>query len=565
MNRAIFLRKRAAATAAAKKKADSAAAAAGSGTGASTMTDSAAASYITNEYKETVLKHSYLGGKGFTIPKSVLLPVDLEDIKRELTLKPIIKGPVAPVEDILVPVYRENASKIYIPRFYAQKRYGIPSSKIGDGEPMTAETQFRGKLRDYQDNIVDIYKTHVSVPAAGGGGGLLSVPCGAGKTVIAIKIACELRRKTLIIVHKEFLLNQWIERIRDFCGADTKVGRIQGDTFDVEGKDFVIGMLQTLYARPYPETAFQCFGLLIIDETHRICSEQFSRALFRITTKYCLGISATIARKDGMETVLQYFVGDIVYHEERKGDDPVCVRAIEYISHDPEFNEVEYDFRGNVKYSTMLSKLCDCGQRTEMVVRVIKDLLIENPDQQIMVLSQYKSVLHSLYDYITHADIAPTGYYVGGMKQKDLTESEGKQIVLSTYSMSSEALDIKSLATLIMVTPKSDIIQCVGRILRMKHKNPIVVDIVDTHAVFQNQWRGRKQFYKKCNYRIRYIKSENYKGMDIEWDEDDTWKRVYEPIDCAMEGAEAGAAGAARAEKVEQNKCMIDISKLKMG
>jgi ABC-type cobalamin/Fe3+-siderophores transport system ATPase subunit/site-specific DNA-cytosine methylase len=119
---------------------------------------------------------------------------------------------------------------------------------------------------------------------------------------------------------------------------------------------------------------------------------------------------------------------------------------------------------------------------------------------------------------------------VGGMKQEALQLTETKQVVLATYAMAAEALDIKTLSTLVMITPKTDIIQSVGRILRVKHENPIVVDIVDSHDLFQKQWAQRRRFYKKCNYRIRQIGSRDYKGMQIDWDQDKTWKRVFEPI-----------------------------------
>jgi superfamily II DNA or RNA helicase len=88
------------------------------------------------------------------------------------------------------------------------------------------------------------------------------------------------------------------------------------------------------------------------------------------------------------------------------------------------------------------------------------------------------------------------------MKEKDLKESEKKQVVIATYAMAAEALDIKTLTTLIMATPKSDIQQSVGRILREKHEKHIVVDIVDSHACFKGQWAKRKAFYNKEKYRI---------------------------------------------------------------
>jgi len=96
--------------------------------------------------------------------------------------------------------------------------------------------------------------------------------------------------------------------------------------------------------------------------------------------------------------------------------------------------------------------------------------------------------------------------------------------------MAAEALDIKTLSTLVMVTPKTDVIQSVGRILRMKHENPIIVDIVDSHDIFQNQWKQRLRYYKKCNYRIRQTTSSQYKNMMIDWNKDHTWKRLYDPV-----------------------------------
>jgi len=105
------------------------------------------------------------------------------------------------------------------------------------------------------------------------------------------------------------------------------------------------------------------------------------------------------------------------------------------------------------------------------------------------------------------------------MKQKKLQETEEKNIVLATYAMAAEALDIKKLSTLVMITPKTDITQSVGRILRMKHENPIIVDIIDAHDVFQKQWLQRKRYYKKCNYRIWETESIKYTNMSVEWSE----------------------------------------------
>jgi superfamily II DNA or RNA helicase len=362
-------------------------------------------------------------------------------------------------------------------------------------------------------------------------------------------------------------MNQWIERIAEFLpGAN--VGKIQGQTFDIEGKDIVIGMVQTLYDKEFHPDAFSQFGLTIIDEVHRIGSEQFSRTLFKTITPYMLGISATVERKDKLTKVLYMFIGDMIYSEDRKNDDLVTVRAINYVANDTEFNEVDRDFRGNPKYSTMIVKLCSYGPRSDFIIKVVGDLLNEDSDKQIMILCHNRSLLTYLFEGISHRGLASVGYYVGGMKQLKLQETEEKQIVLATYAMAAEALDIKTLSSLIMVTPKTDITQSIGRILRVKHANPIVVDIVDKHDIFQNQWAQRRRFYKKCNYRIRQIDSQNYKGMSLDWTTDQTWKRVYEPKNSEAESQsveecsddETGKApDQAPIKGTDKGKCLIDI------
>lgn len=504
-------------------------------------------STLDDDFIATILSQSYIGKKGYTIPKSCLTPKILDSIYEELHAKPFIAmncgGPANQNNGFYC--YRENEKKIYIPRFYGINTFGIPAKcELVDG-PEPIDVPFTKNLRDYQEKIVDTYITHCNTEQ--GNGGILEVPCGRGKTIMALNIISRMKTKTLVIVHKEFLMNQWIERIEDFLPS-AKVGKIQGPVFDVEGKDIVIGMLQTLYIKDFHKSAFDCFGLTIVDEVHRIGSEQFSKALFKAVTKYMLGISATVERKDRLTHVLYMFIGPKIYHEEREKDDIVKVRAMHYKTNDTEFNEVELDYKGNPKYSTMISKLCSFGPRSDFIVGVVRDLICEYPEKQIMILGHNRNLLTYLHDSITHKSFASCGYYLGGMKQKDLQETETKQIVIATYAMAAEALDIKTLSTLVMVTPKTDITQSIGRILRVKNNNPIVVDIVDAHTNFINQWSQRKKFYKKNGYLINSISSDNYIDMVSS-----KWKCVYDPCesngtDKAKDDDEEGMYG---------GKCMI--------
>jgi len=120
-----------------------------------------------------------------------------------------------------------------------------------------------------------------------------------------------------------------------------------------------------------------------------------------------------------------------------------------------------------------------------------------------------------------------------------------------------------------MITPKTDIVQSVGRILRMKHENPIIVDIVDSHDLFQKQWIQRRRYYKKCNYRIRYIDTNQYAGMNIDWETDKTWTWVYEPktienssLNSNIEVKNSDDESEKETSTVFQGKCLIDIDTL---
>lgn len=382
-------------------------------------------------------------------------------------------------------------------------------------------------------------------------------------TTISLNLISQIKKKTIVIVHKEFLLNQWMERIGEFLPT-ARVGRIQGPIIDIENKDIVIGMLQSICMKEYDANIFDSFGLMIIDEVHHISSEVFSRALFKIMTKYMLGLSATMERKDGTTFVFKMFLGDVVYKGMRDEEHDVVVRGIEYKTQDTEFNEVEYDFRGNPQYSKMITKICDYGPRSDFIVKVVEDLIAENGEKQIMVIAHNRSLLKYLYDAIEYRQIGSVGYYVGGMKEKELKETEGKKIVLATYQMAAEGLDIKTLSVLVMATPKTDIVQTVGRILRVRHSQPVVVDIIDTHELFQNQWKQRVSYYKKCNYNVCKTDSVQYQNSKKEGklpcNDDKIWKITYKSKENIQEKMQDKMQ-----EKEKENNKKVDVKNTIIG
>jgi len=427
----------------------------------------------------------FLGSKGYTIPKDLLTPIQHHELCRKLTFK--VRQEYG--DDKEFKAWRESPHKMYVPRFYGLSVYGDAPSRILEGK--TIQLPFVGSIRPEQIGAVDAFLAAKC--------GLLELPCGFGKTIVALHLIHRIGKKTLVIVHKEFLLEQWMERIREFLPTAT-IGRIQGDTMDVD-KDIVIGMLQSISMKTYPKEIFEGFGFTIIDETHHIAAEVFSNALFHIVTPYMLGLSATMERKDGLTKVFKLFLGEVVYSAKRERT-TVYIHKIMYTTPDTTFNEVILNFRGETNYTSMIKKVSEYNDRKDRILEIIGKLLTMPSTGQIMVLAHTKALLSYLYSGIEHRNLGTVGYYVGGMKQTALKETETKKIVLATYAMAEEALDIKTLTTLILATPKTDVTQAVGRILRVKHERPTVIDIVDPHPTFQNQWAKRRAFYNKQGYTI---------------------------------------------------------------
>ena len=450
--------------------------------------------------------NSYFGSKGYTITKESISREQLNFIKNDLIAKPYIPKCQA-ASGTQFPIYRESPNKIYIPKHYGLQKFGEPT-QISHSHHTSIDIQFNGSLRQYQYEITNSFFENVN---QGGYGGLFEVGCGQGKTVMALHVISKLKLKTLIIVHKEFLMNQWIERIEQFLPG-CRVGKIQGQIIDIDDKDIVIGMLQSLAMKEYPSQVFDSFGFTVIDETHHIAAEVFVRSLFKITTKYMLGLSATMNRKDGLTKVFKMFIGDILYKYVDKTDHNVLVNMFHFHRNDDEYDDTILSVRGDPLYSSMISKISSYTPRILFIISLIEKVFQDNPNQQMIVLSHNKSLLMDLSQIVKERCIANSsvGFYVGGMKEVDLKMSESKSIIMATYAMAAEALDIKTLSCLLMASPKTDVTQSIGRILRIKRDQPLVLDIVDQHEIFVSQSKKRISYYKKQNYIIH-----NYKENDI--------------------------------------------------
>jgi hypothetical protein len=314
-------------------------------------------------------------------------------------------------------------------------------------------------------------------------------------TACALAFAGHLGVRTLIVVHKEFLANQWKERIEQFCPG-ASIGRIQQDVFDVE-KDFVIAMIQTLCSRENAIGAFDSFGLVIVDEAHHIGAAAFSQSMFKFCPKYTLGLTATPERKDGLTRILYWFMGPEFFSVRRK--DQTGVQVVRVPFDHPRFREgVPVSRFGKINMAAMVTELTELDERNTMILGHVRACLSEN--RRILILTDRRE--HCFW-FAQQFKEDVCGLYIGGMSEPELALSASKKVVIATFSMAAEGLDIPILDTVVLATPKSDVVQAVGRILREtpgKRNAPRIIDIIDHWSVFFSMFRKRLAIYTSAGF-----------------------------------------------------------------
>lgn len=470
----------------------------------------------------------------YVVPKNSLDQTATKKLVKDLTLVPLVKTfqktayrtKPKPIELIL-----ESPKYFYIPRFYGINTFGIPKENhLLEGTDISVE--FSGTL--FPDQVVPVNAVLEQFKEPYLSGGILSLPCGEGKTVSSIYIISQLRKKTIIVVHKEFLMNQWKEEINTFLPG-AKIGYIQGSVYKVENVDIVIGMIQTMAKREYQYSDFCQFGLSIYDECHHLGARLFSKVLQKIPSKCILGLSAEPIRKDGMNLVFEYSLGKVIFQRERQNTDKVQVYNFMIHSQDRRF-ECVYDSSGNKLLYKMEENIVTFPKRNEFIVYLLRHLFHkETPhslQRQILVLSA-RNDGHLPLLYTLLQECAPelkVGFYVGrnGMNkrkhQEILDNARNCQIILGSYDMAQEGLNIKTLNSIMLASPLvglqnqvvhgekkefcNDIKQTIGRILRDKHSEipRIVFDLTDCFGNYIEWSRQRMKYYFKEKYFISKIR-----------------------------------------------------------
>ena len=162
------------------------------------------------------------------------------------------------------------------------------------GHPL--DVAFCGELRPEQKAAADALLEHET--------GVLAATTAFGKTVVAAWLIAQRGVNTLVLVHRRQLLDQWIERLSTFLGLPVKsIGRIGGGRNRPTGL-LDVAVIQSLVRKGVVDDRVASYGHLIVDECHHLSAHSFEQVARQAKARFVLGLSATVARKDGHHPII---------------------------------------------------------------------------------------------------------------------------------------------------------------------------------------------------------------------------------------------------------------------
>lgn len=422
--------------------------------------------------------------RGAELPKT---PDILTTVRKDLVVTPFSPQNAFPKS---FRVFVETPDTVVVPLHWA--RATLPAltacddRRMPDERPMRFAVPLKAELR--QPEAVEAVLRQLR----GTGGAMLCLATGLGKTVCALYIACQLKLKTLVVVHKDFLAHQWRERIQQYVPGAT-VSMVQGAQCDVSG-DFVIAMIQTLVNRKHPASTFEACGLLVYDEVHHAAAEVFSQAMFALNLPYTLGLTATPDRKDRLGKVVEWFLGPIAFQIKRENQAGTRVKTVRYncqrFSEPPPINR-----RGDVCFTSIVSELAADPQRTRVIAQ--EAAAMARAGRDVLVLSHRRAHCVGICAALNDEGVE-CSTYLGG--DKEVPEA---RVIVATYALTSEGFDCPRLSALVLATPASDVEQACGRVMRgSSAQSALIVDVVDQWGVCFAQHAKRRAFYRKSGFGV---------------------------------------------------------------
>lgn len=403
--------------------------------------------------------------------------------------------------------YDEDLTHIHLPRGVLDELKDVVrrfSSKLSIVDRRSVPSQstltFKGTLDPIQVRAVADVLAHDQ--------GVLVAPPGTGKTIMGCALIAERSLPTLILVHREPLLEQWRSQLADGLGKPIEeIGTLGG------GKDRRTGvvdvaMIQSLRTVKDLEALFGCYGLLVIDECHHVPAVSFEACVRRAPLRFILGLTATPYRKDGLDDLITMQCGPIRHAVERGGDGATKLQLELHIRR----TSLALEGSEELSIQDVFRALVDNKERSQAIVRDIVRALSDR--RRCLVLSQWKEHVRTLAEILRTQNIEPI-VLEGGMRKKQreqlleriATISPDEHFVLiATGQYIGEGFDCPQLDTLFLAFPvafKGKLVQYTGRILRAHEgkQTAIAYDYADSGVpVLKAMFAKRLRTYRTLGF-----------------------------------------------------------------
>ena len=467
----------------------------------------------------TKLPSAIIDSRGYVLRKKIVSKELDKLIQDELIVKPELNNEFG--QSDYFKVYTEDDENFYLPKFWAQENIGVEAQiNLVHKKKYIAEIKFKGYLRSSQsspqieviESMLDIFYDPITNRLKPWASSIISIRTGGGKTVLGLFWACFIGYRTVIFCHNSSLFDQWIERIEEYVDG-ARIGWIRGDKVKISGCNIVIAMIQTVMTgkKDYGKI-LSGFNFAIYDECHHLGAKVFSSVMRQFQPAYSLGLSATVDRDDKLDKVFKWYLGPVGYMMEGSLDYDVGIQVYKFGIHDsPKFKPLINRFTKKPNITPMSVNLTQIDQRNAMIVQVIQKTFEQGPNRQMVLISHFVDHLEKLFELLNPLFPGQIGLYTGPilkkLKPEQKTELEQKKIILATYKIMCEGIDIKTLDTIFIVTPMKKVLQSCGRILRRKKHEyehiPLMMEIYDQLAVYNGMHRSRMGQYK-----AKYLKPE---------------------------------------------------------
>lgn len=348
------------------------------------------------------------------------------------------------------------------------------------------------KLYDYQENALRSLKS--------GKNGILESPCGSGKTQIGLQFIKEIGGRALWLTHTGKLLEQSKARCEAFFKGD--FGTITEGKVEM-GKDITFATVQTM-SKIDVSVYKDEFDVVVVDECHHCVGSptkvmQFYKILTNCNARYKIGLSATLTRGDNLICCLYSIIGNVLHTITKKEVGNKIVKASHVVvRNDKQYNPYFYcDSDGTISNLKLINLLSEDEERNQLVIDNVFRCYNEGRKQIVLChrVKQVEELSEKIGKFCNVNCI--TGKVSNKKRQQD------GDVIVATFSLAKEGLDIPDLDTLHLVTPqKNDITteQSVGRIERNveNKKQPICYDYVDYDISYcVNCFKKRKRILNK--------------------------------------------------------------------